>query len=131
MKCRKCGEAVRLGQRFCESCGAQADKSCSKCSAPAYPDARFCGTCGAPMLQSKQIAIDDAIARVEHAAWLAKQHGAVALEWRAVTALARLLEQNGQPEKARERLRSICGASAAGLDSAELDEAKSLLAALG
>ena len=83
------------------------------------------------MLQSKQIAIDDAIARVEHAAWLAKQHGAVALEWRAVTALARLLEQNGQPEKARERLRSICGASAAGLDSAELDEAKSLLAALG
>ena len=23
MKCRKCGEAVRLGQRFCESCGAR------------------------------------------------------------------------------------------------------------
>jgi hypothetical protein len=39
MRCRKCGEAVRLGQRFCEACGTQ----------------------------------------VEHAAWLAKQQGTIAL----------------------------------------------------
>jgi predicted ATPase/class 3 adenylate cyclase len=83
------------------------------------------------MLQSGQIAADDAIARVEHAAWLAKGQGSVALEWRAEMALARLLEQHGQSERARERLRAVCGSSTDGLDSQELVEAKSLLASLG
>jgi tetratricopeptide (TPR) repeat protein len=83
------------------------------------------------MLQSGQIAADDAIARVEHAAWLAKGQGSVALEWRAEMALARLLEQEGQSERARERLRAVCGSSTDGLDSQELVEAKSLLASLG
>jgi hypothetical protein len=82
------------------------------------------------MLQSGQIAVDDAIARVEHAAWLAKGQGSVALEWRAETALARLLAQHGQSERARERLRAVCGPSTDGLDSAELDQAKSLLETL-
>lgn len=85
---------------------------------------------GDVMLQSKQITIDDAIARVEHAAWLAKEQGSVALEWRAETALARLLEQHGQPERACERLRAVCGTSSDGLDSRELDEAKRLLSTL-
>jgi hypothetical protein len=89
MRCRKCGEAVRLGQRFCEACGTQ----------------------------------------VEHAAWLAKQQGTIALEWRAATAVARLLEQSGDPEKARQQLGAICGA-AEGLDSAELDDARRLLQSL-
>jgi predicted ATPase len=82
------------------------------------------------MLQAKQIAIDDAIARVEHAAWLAKEKGAIALEWRATAALARLLEQRGDGDKARDRLRAVCGSYADGRDSIELDEAKSLLDAL-
>ena len=82
------------------------------------------------MLQTKQIAVDDAIARVEHAAWLAKEKGSIALEWRATTALARLLEQRGGAEAARDRLRAVCGSYADGLDSLELDEAKSLLVAL-
>jgi predicted ATPase len=82
------------------------------------------------MLQSGKIPIDDAIARVEHAAWLAKGQGAVALEWRAEIALARLLVQHGQSERARERLRAVCGPSTDGLDSQELVEAKSLLATL-
>ena len=79
---------------------------------------------------AKQIAIDDAIAGVDHAAWLAKEKGSIALEWRATTALARLLEQRGDGDKARDRLRAVCGSYAEGLDSIELDEAKSLLAAL-
>ena len=83
------------------------------------------------MLQSGKIAVDDAIARVEHAAWLAKGQGAVALEWRAEIALARLLEQHGQPERARDRLRAVCGPSTDGLDSQELVDVKSLLATLG
>ena len=82
------------------------------------------------LLQSKQIAAPDAIARVEHAAWLAKSQGAVALEWRAVTALARLLAQEGRAEQARDRLRSVCGESNSGLDSADLEGAKSLLSTL-
>jgi predicted ATPase/class 3 adenylate cyclase len=82
------------------------------------------------MLQAKQIAVDDAIARVEHAAWLAKDKGSIALEWRATTALARLLEQRGGTDEARDRLRAVCGSYAEGLDSLELDEAKSLLLAL-
>jgi len=83
------------------------------------------------MLQSGKIGVDDAIARVEHAAWLAKGQGSIALEWRAEIALARLLEQHGQSERARERLRAVCGPSTDSLDSAELDQAKSLLATLG
>jgi hypothetical protein len=82
------------------------------------------------MLQTKQIAIDDAIARVEHAAWIAKGQGAVALEWRAVTTLARLLAHNGRPAQARDRLCAACGASTEGLDSQELDDARTLLASL-
>jgi predicted ATPase/class 3 adenylate cyclase len=82
------------------------------------------------MLQTRQIAVDDAFARVEHAAWLAKDKGSIALEWRATTALARLLEQRGQVGEARKRLLAVCGPSADGLDSVELDEAKALLATL-
>jgi predicted ATPase len=82
------------------------------------------------MLQSKQITIDDAIARVEHAAWLAKGQGAVALEWRSVMTLARLLGYSGRPAQARDRLCAACGASTEGLDSQELDDARKLLASL-
>jgi predicted ATPase len=82
------------------------------------------------MLQSGKIAVDDAIARIEHAAWLSKGQGAVALEWRAEIALAHLLEQHGQPERARDRLRAVCGPSTDGLDAAELDQAKGLLESL-
>ena len=82
------------------------------------------------MLQSKQIAVDDAIARVEHAAWLANGQGAIALEWRAVTTLARLLALNGRPVEARDRLCVACGASTEGHDSQELDDARTLLASL-
>jgi predicted ATPase len=82
------------------------------------------------LLQSGQITVDDAIARIEHAAWLAKGQGSVALEWRAEIALARLFEQHGQRERAGDRLRAVCGSSTDGLDSQELAEAKSLLASL-
>jgi len=41
-----------------------------------------------------------------------------------------LLEQRGQPERAREGLRVVCGQYSDGLDSLELIEAKSLLSNL-
>lgn len=82
------------------------------------------------MLQSGQIAIDDAIARVEHAAWIAHGQGAIALEWRAATTLARLLEKAGRIEEARQQLGDACGGESAGLDSRELDAAKALLVSL-
>ena len=55
MKCRTCGRVSRPGQRFCESCGTQVDKSCPMCNAPAAPDARFCGTCGASFSDSAEV----------------------------------------------------------------------------
>ena len=79
------------------------------------------------MLQSRQITRDDAIARIEHAAWLAKGQGALALQWRSTTSLARLLHEDGRTDKAREHLTAACGVSAEGFDSAELDAARSLL----
>jgi len=48
VKCRKCNEPLRPGQRFCESCGNPVDKTCAKCATPAFPGAQFCGACGAP-----------------------------------------------------------------------------------
>ncbi len=82
------------------------------------------------MLQSGQIGVDDAILRVDAANSLAREQGALALEWRAVTALGRLLMQNGQHAQAQERLRAVCDASIEEFDSAELREAKTLLEGL-
>ena len=48
MNCPKCKAAVRPGQRFCEVCGMQVDKTCSTCSALLPLHAMFCGTCGSP-----------------------------------------------------------------------------------
>ena len=82
------------------------------------------------MLQSGGIRIEEAIVRIGHAVTRAKEQGAVALEWRASTSLARLLERNRRPELARERLCEICDNPTVGLDSPELDSAKLLLSAL-
>ena len=82
------------------------------------------------MLLSGQASSNEAIVRIEDAVRLAKEQGAVALEWRAVTSQARLFEKSGQSERARECLCGICGAASDGLDSLELDEARGLLATL-
>jgi class 3 adenylate cyclase/predicted ATPase len=82
------------------------------------------------MLHSGQVGREEAIVRVEDAVRLAKKQGAVALEWRATMSLARLLEKNGQPGRARKCLSRVCGAASEGLDSLELDESRSLLATL-
>jgi class 3 adenylate cyclase/tetratricopeptide (TPR) repeat protein len=83
------------------------------------------------LLQSGQIGIGDAILRVDAASRLAREQGALALEWRAVTVLGRLLTQNGRHAQARERLQAVCDPSLGEFDSEDLREARTLLADLG
>jgi predicted ATPase len=82
------------------------------------------------LFQSGLASTTETILRIDDAAKLARNQGAIALEWRAATSLARLLAQNGQAEQARERLREVCGVLSEGLDSSELDAARADLAAL-
>jgi class 3 adenylate cyclase len=46
MRCPSCDSAARVGQRFCEACGAALEKKCLGCAALAPLAARFCGACG-------------------------------------------------------------------------------------
>jgi len=55
------------------------------------------------LLLTNQIGTTEAIARVEAAARLAQQQGALALEWRATMSLARLLSKIGRHVEARDR----------------------------
>jgi class 3 adenylate cyclase/predicted ATPase len=79
------------------------------------------------MLQSGQIGVAETILRVDAASSLAREQGALALEWRAVTALGRLLVQDGRHAQARRRLRAVCAAPTEEFDSADLREARALL----
>jgi class 3 adenylate cyclase len=46
MSCPACGQATRLGARFCSACGAQLQSPCPGCGAPALLTSRFCDACG-------------------------------------------------------------------------------------
>ncbi len=49
--CPACGEPLRPGVKFCESCGApvrQAPAFCTQCGSQLTPGTRFCGSCGTP-----------------------------------------------------------------------------------
>ena len=82
------------------------------------------------LLQSGQISAEEAVARIVGAAELARRQGALTLQWRAVTALATLLVQQGRETEAVLRLREVCDGADVGLDASELDEARALLASL-
>ena len=82
------------------------------------------------MLQTGQISAEEAVDRIVGAAELARRQGAFTLHWRAVTALAMLLVQQGREAEAVLRLREVCAEAGVGLDALELDEARALLASL-
>ncbi len=46
-RCPSCGQAVRTGAKFCDSCGAPLQANCSQCGAALRPGAKFCDSCGA------------------------------------------------------------------------------------
>jgi len=82
------------------------------------------------LLLTGQINTAQAILRVEHAAALATQQGALALEWRATMALARLYASVGRDAEARELLRDKYAAFTQGFASPDLVDGKQLLDSL-
>ena len=79
------------------------------------------------LLLTKQIDTPQAIARIEAAIALAKQQGALALEWRAAMSLARLYTGVGRHDAASELLRTNYAAFSEGFTSLDLVEGKQLL----
>ncbi|ANG62875.1 hypothetical protein A8C75_10525 [Marinobacterium aestuarii] len=67
----------------------------------------------------------------EQAISVARKQGVLALELRAVTELARLWQAQGKADAARQRLASIYSRFSEGFDTADLQNAKALLRALG
>ncbi|MBI3990195.1 MAG: tetratricopeptide repeat protein [candidate division NC10 bacterium] len=58
---------------------------------------------------------------------IARRQQAKSLELRAVMSLSRLLQKQGKPEEARQMLEEIYGWFTEGFDTADLQEAKTLL----
>ena len=81
-------------------------------------------------LLTGQIDTRQAIARVEAAAAHARQQGALALEWRATMALARLYAGVGRHDEARAMLRRNYAAFTEGFASPDLVEGERLLRAM-
>ena len=72
----------------------------------------------------------EAVAAFERALALARQRGAHLLELRAATDLARLLAGQGQPAEARQVLAPVYGSFTEGADTADVQEARAVLAGL-
>jgi predicted ATPase len=79
------------------------------------------------LLLTGQIDAPQAITRIEASAALARQQGAVMLEWRAAMALAPLYSGAGRDAEARELLRTRYAAFTQGFESPDLVEGKQLL----
>lgn len=82
------------------------------------------------LLSSKQIGRTEAIARIEAAAALARQQGALALEWRSTMSLARLHRDAGRHDEARDMLSQNYARFTEGFASLDLVEGKRLLDAM-
>ena len=82
------------------------------------------------LLVARQIDAPQAIVRIEAAAALARQQGALALEWRTSMSLARLYSGLGRHDQARDLLRTGYAAFTEGFTLPDLIEGKQLLDSL-
>ncbi len=48
VECGNCHNQVRVGAKFCDSCGTAMSKHCTNCNADLSPTAKFCAECGTP-----------------------------------------------------------------------------------
>ncbi len=85
---------------------------------------------GELLLRRPAPALDDAARRFQAAIDLARQRSEKSLELRAATSLARLWQRQGQCDEARRLLGEIYGWFTEGFDTADLRDARSLLAQL-
>jgi predicted ATPase len=86
---------------------------------------------GVLLLQRSLPDVGQAEACFQQALDVARRQQAKALELRAALSLARLWQGQGQPTAARQLLAEIYGWFTEGFDTADLQEAKALLAELG
>ena len=86
---------------------------------------------GVLLLQRSLPDVGQAEACFQQALDMARRQQAKALELRAALSLARLWQGQGQPTAARQLLAEIYGWFTEGFDTADLQEAKALLAELG
>ena len=49
VECAGCHAEVRMGAKFCDSCGTPMEKHCTNCNANLAPTAKFCAECGTPV----------------------------------------------------------------------------------
>jgi membrane protease subunit (stomatin/prohibitin family) len=49
MECANCHNQVRVGAKFCDSCGTPTSKHCTNCNADLSAAAKFCAECGTPV----------------------------------------------------------------------------------
>ena len=86
---------------------------------------------GEARLRQTRSAAAQAEASLRQALALARRQQAKSLELRAAISLSRLWQQQGKREEARALLAPIYGWFTEGFDTADLQEAKALLVALG
>ncbi|MFQ6124721.1 MAG: zinc ribbon domain-containing protein [Candidatus Heimdallarchaeota archaeon] len=64
--CHSCGKQLKLGDKFCQYCGAKTgDKFCRMCGANLKGEERFCGYCGAKVLLIRR-AVKSGTVTIEH-----------------------------------------------------------------
>jgi class 3 adenylate cyclase/predicted ATPase len=86
---------------------------------------------GALLLQQSSDSATEAESCFHHAIAIAQNQSAKSWELRAATSLARLWQQQGKREEARQVLGDVYGWFTEGFDTADLQDAKTLLDALG
>jgi adenylate cyclase len=94
-------------------------------------EAEVCRLRGVLLLRQPMPPQAEAEAWVQRALDIARHQEAKSLELRAAMSLARLWQQQGKRDEARELLAAIYGWFTEGFDTADLQEAKALLDALG
>jgi hypothetical protein len=155
MECPHCHIENKAGRKSCAACGQALPFPCSQCGFINDPGDKFCGGCGQaltssstspphprqPLASLSQSLIPnpqpltpnpqvEAEACFHKAIDIARRLGAKSWELRAVTSLSRLWQQQGKTEEARRMLAAVYGWFTEGFDTADLQEAKALLAAL-
>jgi predicted ATPase len=93
-------------------------------------EAEVCRLRGVLLLRQPGTPPAEAEACFQRALDIARRQEAKSLELRAAMSLARLWQQQGKRDEAREFLASIYGWFTEGFDTADLQEAKALLEAL-
>jgi predicted ATPase len=94
-------------------------------------EAEVCRLRGVVLLRQPRTAPAEAAAWLQRALDVARRQQAKSLELRAAMSLSRLWQQQGKREEAYALLAPIYGWFTEGFDTADLQEAKALLEALG